>query len=265
MPNRILRDGILSSEKIERLSVHAALLYYKLLSVVDDHGRCEANPKLIRAKCFPLSDSITCEQVNAWMEECGRELIDLYVVEGKNYLEIHNFGQRTRTPSKCPSRTFADKCAQMRANDGLARASTTHTHTPSPSAQGESEGEVGLNGMAKTISSPIGDLAESMYSRHPKAKDFALVPPAILRAIERIEPDELDYIHSLWAKTDDWRKENGRYCPSLAKWLEDRGYEQIPDDYDFQYRQWRKTRKETSNEPPKPDPRPRRQQYSNSA
>src|SRR3990167_11311858 len=54
MPNRILREGILSSERINTLSVHAELFYRRLLSVVDDYGRFFAHPALLRSACYPL-------------------------------------------------------------------------------------------------------------------------------------------------------------------------------------------------------------------
>ena len=43
MPSRIIRDGILTSERINALTERAELFYRRLMSVVDDYGRFPAN------------------------------------------------------------------------------------------------------------------------------------------------------------------------------------------------------------------------------
>lgn len=104
MPNRILRDWT-DSEPVNRVSVHAERLFTRLIMKVDDFGRLVANPSLLRPMLFPL----LLEQVREAdlqrqlheLEEAG--LIRRYVVQGKEYLEIQNFRQRTRAAkSKCP-------------------------------------------------------------------------------------------------------------------------------------------------------------------
>lgn len=91
------------SERVNALDPQAELFYRRLMSVVDDYGRIEDNPKLLLVKCFPLQiDRISPTQVSAWLTACGlgsdtcRPLITRYQVNGKNYLQINNFGQRTR-------------------------------------------------------------------------------------------------------------------------------------------------------------------------
>lgn len=122
MPNRILREGILTSEAVASLDWAAEVFYRRLHSVVDDYGRHEAGHQLLRAKCYPLqTDSVRVADIARWMAACQKSgLILVYGVNGKQYLEVVNFGQRTRTDSKCPSPpTSASICAQMSANDGL--------------------------------------------------------------------------------------------------------------------------------------------------
>ena len=54
MPNRIVREGILTSERVELLSWAEEVFYRRLMSVVDDFGRYYARPELLRAACYPL-------------------------------------------------------------------------------------------------------------------------------------------------------------------------------------------------------------------
>lgn len=128
MPNRILRDGINSSERIARLQWPEEVLYRRLMSVVDDYGRTDANPQLLRSRCYPLqTDRVRTADISRWLAACQQAgLILHYEVDGKWYLEIRDFGQKQRTDSKFPAPpegaallTNASKCPQMLANARL--------------------------------------------------------------------------------------------------------------------------------------------------
>jgi len=106
MPNRIVREGILTSERVNALTSNAELFYRRLLSVVDDFGRYTANPTLLRASCYPLKlDSVKEDSISKHLAECvGARLIVLYTVADKAYLELQDFRQQVRAKdSKYPS------------------------------------------------------------------------------------------------------------------------------------------------------------------
>lgn len=102
MPNRILRDWT-TSEAVDRLSLGAEVFYIRLIMKADDYGNYTANPKLLKAALFPLRD-VTPNQVAKWVEECAdAQIIVLYHVDGKEYINIPKFGQRLRQMrSTCP-------------------------------------------------------------------------------------------------------------------------------------------------------------------
>lgn len=102
MPSRIIREGILTSERINKLSIGAELFYRRLMSVVDDYGRYFAHPSILRAACFPLKvDEIKESDVKKWLGECNdAKLVTIY--NGDKYLQIVDFNQKTRTKSKFP-------------------------------------------------------------------------------------------------------------------------------------------------------------------
>lgn len=98
MPNRILREGILTSERVNELTPPAEVFYRRLMSVVDDFGRYYAKHSLLRAGLFPLKlDYVRDADIASWIG-CAREagLIVVYSVEGKDYLEIVDFRQQVR-------------------------------------------------------------------------------------------------------------------------------------------------------------------------
>lgn len=143
MPNRILRDGILDSKLVARLSEPGEVFYRRLMSVVDDYGRYEADLELLRVKCFPrILDKWPEVKVQAALEETiAAALVLVYVVKPKIYLQMSNFQQRLRSPSKFPPSDDGQVADTWQAAAGLACASHTHTttHTNGLVALSESE------------------------------------------------------------------------------------------------------------------------------
>lgn len=155
MPNRILREGILSSKRVNSLSIGAEVFYRRLMSKVDDYGRFTADPELLRAALFPLQlDRVSPAYVRECLTECSQPpanarkcpLISCYEgADGEKYLVLNDFGQRTRTPSRFPEPAGNDSCAQMPADVSnippIARASNTTTTTHTNTQERESEGK----------------------------------------------------------------------------------------------------------------------------
>lgn len=123
MPNRVLRDWT-ASEKIDKISFQAEALFTRLMMKADDYGSYHANPKLIKAFCFPLKNLRETE-ISRWLQELeSAGIIALYDAENKPYLHIIDFGQRLRTmSSKFPqihinqlNNKIADECQQYADN-----------------------------------------------------------------------------------------------------------------------------------------------------
>jgi hypothetical protein len=106
MPVRILREGILTSERVALLSWPEEVFYRRLMSVVDDFGRYFAQVTLLRAACYPLQlDKVSDSDVGKWLlatEKAG--LVRVYPAQdGKRYVELLNFKQQVRAKaSKFP-------------------------------------------------------------------------------------------------------------------------------------------------------------------
>lgn len=107
MPNRIVREGILTSEAVNSLNWAEEVFYRRLLSVVDDFGRYFAAPKLLRAACYPLHiDKVSDSDIGKWLSACETAaLVRVYpATDGKRYLEVQNFKQQQRAKeSKYPA------------------------------------------------------------------------------------------------------------------------------------------------------------------
>lgn len=298
MPSRIIRDGCLDSERVDALSEQAENFYKRLLNIVDDYGRCEANPVALLAKTYPLRVArYSPEQVEGWLRECrvGDEpLVTVYQVGRKRYLQVNDFRQRVRTDSKYPDPALGvvepagghltDKC---QTNAGLARATPTNTNTNTntntrPSVdtdetqtreeQRASEvgvearssnvlqmrrppqmetqplragvavnGEVGVSRLqfGKVVTGAPGAArgqtanselwAEAAYMLHPKKRKKG----ESLAALWGIYCDStkkrlFEKNHPAWCETEDWTKENARFCPPLDEWIQNDGYTSGP-------------------------------------
>jgi len=106
MPNRILREGILTSERVERLNWAEEVFYRRLMSVVDDFGRYYARPALLLAACYPLLlKKVSDSDIEKWLSACeNAALVRVYPAEdGKRYLQLLDFKQQVRAAaSKFP-------------------------------------------------------------------------------------------------------------------------------------------------------------------
>jgi hypothetical protein len=136
MPTRYLKPGICDSPHIDAIkSAQAECLYYRLLVTVDDYGRYDARPALVKARCYPLRETYTSKQVQAWLLELHTAgLIALYGTENGEYLQILRWDNKPRaSESKFPPiPTDADGCIQVYANAGIPRTVLPVTVTDIP-------------------------------------------------------------------------------------------------------------------------------------
>lgn len=136
MPTRYLKPGIRDSDRIESLSdPNAEILYYRLLVSVDDFGRADARPLMIKSMCFPVRLRATADKCMQWMqclESAG--LIRLYEVDGKPYLQMEKWDNKPRADaSKFPEPpTDADKCMQMLPVTVTGTGTETKTENKKP-------------------------------------------------------------------------------------------------------------------------------------
>jgi hypothetical protein len=107
MPIRLLRPGLRNSERFNRCDYFTQSFYVRLLLLVDDFGRYEAHPVLLRNECFPYGDpkgdDITVTAIASSLTAlCQQGLIELYEVETKKYLQLLRWQERPRSASKFP-------------------------------------------------------------------------------------------------------------------------------------------------------------------
>ncbi len=149
MPNRYLRQDYLESEAVSSLSMSAEVLWTRLIVIVDDFGRHEASPALLRPKLFPLRlNDVREANLVRWIAECEKaNLIRLYSVGQKRFVQMMKWEKGRAKKSKCPDPpkeileccylgsdgdcmpppTSVDACEQMFADENISPDSDTDT------------------------------------------------------------------------------------------------------------------------------------------
>lgn len=104
MPNRLLKEGICTSDAINMLSSDSEVLFYRLLVVADDFGRMDGRVQIIKSQCFPLKDSLTPSKIEKLLVELQQAtLITPYQVNNKPFFIINKWEQRVRSKERYPA------------------------------------------------------------------------------------------------------------------------------------------------------------------
>jgi len=110
MPNRLIREGMIDSPRMETLAREggwaAEVFYRRLQQVADDYGRFDGRVSMLKARCYPtLLDTVRDADIEKWLTSCIQcGLVHAYFVKGVRYVEVCDFRQRRRANgSKFPS------------------------------------------------------------------------------------------------------------------------------------------------------------------
>lgn len=147
MPKRFLRPGITSSKRWNSLDWITQSFFIRLITVVDDYGRFEADPRILRSACFPLGCpdggdlplrtddgqmTDTCPSIDGILQSLARHgMVSLYQVGDTEYLQLTRWQERVRTPSKCPPQNDGQMTVKCQPDDGQMRASSPSPSPPS--------------------------------------------------------------------------------------------------------------------------------------
>jgi hypothetical protein len=143
MPDRIVREGLISSDVINRLDWPARWMYVGLILVHDDFGRFDARPSYLRARVYPgMIDRVREADVSRWLAACqSAGAIALYEIDAKPYGVVLKVRSKPRARhSKYPqppqgilcwrgSGDSLDVCAQMRADDNICAHVRPNAHS----------------------------------------------------------------------------------------------------------------------------------------
>jgi hypothetical protein len=100
VPDRYLREALLRSDRFDALSDPAQLLFYRLMSVVDDFGCYDGREYVIATATRPLRAYDITEAI---IELHKAGFIVRYANAGKAYIALRQWGEMTRGRRKFPA------------------------------------------------------------------------------------------------------------------------------------------------------------------
>lgn len=137
MPNRVVREDILNSERVEKLSYAAEVFYRRLMSMLDDYGCGDGRVSIMRSTLYPLRlEKVSESDLSKWIAECEKaDLVRRYQHQGKPYIWLLNFNQTVRQKRRKhpppPASMLADasRCKQMQADESLNETNPIQSET----------------------------------------------------------------------------------------------------------------------------------------
>lgn len=191
MPNRLIKDSIRFSEKVNALSDFQFRLWVSLITYVDDYGRGDARPAVIKGTCFPLRDRITNKDIDAALNAlAGAGCVGLYKVDGKPYLYFPNWQSHQNIRNK-KSRFPAPENATCNQLQSIAsNCEQLHANVPVIQSESESESESNPKVRVSALDVALNDFAEMRKKIRKPLTDRALA--LTLSELEKLAPGDDD-------------------------------------------------------------------------
>jgi hypothetical protein len=182
MPTRLLREGIISSERVNTLDAAGEVFYRRLMSKVDDHGLYDARPSMLRASLYPLRlDRVREADIQRWIAACVKSgLIVLYEAGGKPFLKMLDTRWEARSKPKYP---LPDENSCLQAE------------TPVPVV-----GDVDVGGSTRKRATPPPDSFEVTEPMASWAVEAGLAKDQVIPQTERF----LDHFRGQGKAMKDW-------------------------------------------------------------
>jgi uncharacterized phage protein (TIGR02220 family) len=187
MPCRVVRDGLIKSEKVNSLNDSSQMFFVRLLLIVDDHGRYDGRPMAIRTAAYPTTDICHTRVGEMLSDVCRVGLVQRYHVKGKDYIAIPGFDQRIRVKRARypdPPSGMPDTCqTDVRHVSGICPTNDGLNPNPNPNPK---EDNVGMSDTCQTDvgqepSSPLSDHRESASLPSASVEPPGKEPPAEVR------------------------------------------------------------------------------------
>ena len=240
MPNRLIKETIRTSKKVNALSDFHFRIWTYLITYVDDYGRGSADPEILKGFVFPRRKGVTEQQIeDALCSLASSGMINLYEVDGESYFCFPNWEKHQQIRAK--KSKFPEPASigyQMKSNEiKCPRNPIQSESNPNPESESNSNPVSVCNARAREGAvgnpqpSPKPDRWEEFWDAYPRKSggDIREACMEYLKAIDAgADPAVLiAAAKALAARTD---RDTFRYLPKAEKWLRNRGWLEKPPD-----------------------------------
>lgn len=184
MPNRIIKESLCSSEKIASLSDFEFRLWVGLITQVDDAGRGDARPAIIKGRVFPFRERLSIKDIDAALQAlAAKGCVSLYTVDGKPYFLFPGWVKHQRVrdckpkypepPENLNLPQSAASCGELPQSAALIQSESNPNPESNPK---EYCAEPQAAGAPPVISLPLNDGTFFDVSENDRAKWSQLYP-----------------------------------------------------------------------------------------
>ena len=246
MPNRLIKESIRTSEKVNEMTDFQFRLWVSLITYVDDYGRGDARPAIIKGLCFPLRERVTVKDIDAALQAlAGIGCVGLYEVDGKPYLyfprwESHQTIRNQKSKFPAPD----SENAILQANESSCKQMhTVESKCPRNPIQSESESESNIKAQVCAERPPL-EIALDEFAKMRKALRKPLTDKAralTMAELEKLAPgDEKTQIAIInqsiqrgWQGVFPLKSEQGKTGPKIKTPYDGSRSNAVPDDGDY--------------------------------
>lgn len=222
---RMLSKSISTSIKVNSVDEFSQLLFTWMIPHTDDFGRMDGEPEVVKALVMPMTRRSIKDFIKSLVSLASIGLIDWYFSDGKKVIEIVNADEHQsnlvgkRTKSRFPDKkegslTFEEFLGNSENYlSNLTKLNLTKLNLTQP------------NPTQRSAKSGMTEF-EKFWEAYPKkvSKGQARRTWQKLNPTEQLQGKILAALEC--AKTSDqWAKENGRFIPNPATWLNAEGWE----------------------------------------
>src|SRR3974390_286986 len=215
MPDRIVRDELLGSERWWGISDAARTMFVSIMLTADDAGRLSGAPFALRSRLMAGTvDAAKCEELLA--ELVAVDLVRSYDVDGKRYLFVPRFRNRKRyvSTSKFPVPPSHINDITEKKADSSHPQDTPETDLSNPKVSPKSRGVgwgrggVGLKALTTSLVLSSNDSARENHEKpvdkkeDPKTKTVSKNPTLAKNPTISKNPTGNGHGSSAWWKTD---------------------------------------------------------------
>lgn len=239
---RTLKPSFFTNDTLAEVDPLGRLLFQGLWCIADREGRLEDRPKRIKAEVLPYDDC----NVDAMLDELARrDFITRYTAGEQRYIQVTNFGKHQTPHIKEAASTIPapDKHGASTVQSTTQNAASTPSYLDPDPVVGSSSGNLDPDPPPKppTPIRPAAAPPETVGKSPPGFDAFWEVWPHKedkLRAQtvwRKLKPDAETMQAIIEAvprhnAAKDWPREGWRYCPSPARWLNERRWDdEMPD------------------------------------
>lgn len=189
MPNRIIKESICSSEKLAKLSDFEFRLWVGLVTFVDDAGRGDARPAIIKGRVFPLRERVALRDIETALANLAANgCVSLYEADGRPYFWFPSWRTHQRVRDckpkypEPPSLIDLPQSAAKGGNDGrraaLIQSNTIQSESKSKSNPKDYCPKPETGSAPPVIALPLNDKSEFEVTQ-ADADEWAAIYPAV--------------------------------------------------------------------------------------